>query len=303
MQTLNRHGATVSVICVALLSACAGPEQPVISDQAGSVAAVCNAVPAAAQDPVEAALADAVRNDCPGLALSFLASLEDAAVVEDGETIETLWTVPDREDRLITRSKGNTTQMLVTIWSDADSIERFYTPAPGTAAPKTGNAPPNSPVIWVTLTPELRGWCQAALKWPDGGLGTQAANALRVNQRLGIPPFAPKSRFAEIWVNLDGGVIRPCTDPNPGPASCGDRFPDTIDEQGLTAEAYFRWFGNTVGYSYQPTGAPWTRLGYTYDWGPDNDESPPYGASEFMLAPGAAFEVHRVYTLIDYCRP
>lgn len=286
-----------------LLCACAAPAQQAGSADPGSVAIVCDRVPKEAQDPVEKALAEAVRQDCPSFARAFLASLRDAAVIEDGETMDSLRTVPDPGGRLITRQRDGRVQLMVTVWSDAASIRQYYKPAPGSDDPKTGQTPPGRPVVWVTLTPELRDWCRASLPWPDKGVDTQGANALRVNQRLGIAPFSLKSQFAELWVDFKSGVIRPCPDPDPATSSCGDAFPDTVDQPGLTEADYFRWFGDTVGSSYRPTGAPWTRLGYTYDWGPDNDSVPPYGASEFMLAPGTAFEVNQVYSVLDYCRP
>lgn len=287
--------ALPAILAAALLAACAAPERRLAETTAGNEATVCNAVAGDAADPLEIALAALVKRDCANLAPAFMASLADAAVVEEADIIDTLRTVPDPDGRLITRRHQGRTQMKVTIWTDAASAGRYY--EPGTTNPVR----PGAPLIWVTLTPEVRDWCQTALSWPDRTLETQAANALRINQRLGIPPASLKSRFAELWVDLDDGVIRPCADPNPSAQACTLQFPGTVEEPGLTTEGYLRWYGDNINTSFAPTGAPWTRLGYTYDWGPANDNTPPYGASEFMLTPGGQYEVEQVYTLTEYC--
>jgi len=43
---------------------------------------------------------------------------------------------------------------------------------------------------------------------------------------------------------------------------------------------------------------PWTGLGYTYDWGNPDSE---VGASEFILVPGAAYQVKRAVPTAEYC--
>ena len=42
---------------------------------------------------------------------------------------------------------------------------------------------------------------------------------------------------------------------------------------------------------------PWTGMGYTYDWGALNY---PFGASEFILVPGAEYEIVRIVKTMDY---
>ena len=59
---------------------------------------------------------------------------------------------------------------------------------------------------------------------------------------------------------------------------------------------YRTWFSNNFAKSYSVSGAPWTRLGYTYDWAPANDTANPHkpkGVSEFILKPGDAVYDHR----------
>ncbi len=47
-----------------------------------------------------------------------------------------------------------------------------------------------------------------------------------------------------------------------------------------------------------PPGYPWTRLGYTYDWGNPGSE---VGLSEFVIQGGATVQVAQVYSTQAYC--
>ena len=60
---------------------------------------------------------------------------------------------------------------------------------------------------------------------------------------------------------------------------------------------YMSWFNNQKATSYGADGYPWTRLGYTYDWG--NPEGP-IGLSEFVIRAGATVGVDSVATNADY---
>ena len=44
---------------------------------------------------------------------------------------------------------------------------------------------------------------------------------------------------------------------------------------------------------------PWTRLGYTYDWGESENH---IGLSEFVVRKGADIEIDSVSTVNDYCQ-
>ncbi|MFO0210323.1 MAG: hypothetical protein ACK53E_05995, partial [Pseudanabaena sp.] len=63
--------------------------------------------------------------------------------------------------------------------------------------------------------------------------------------------------------------------------------------------SHLQWFENLRSQSYKTTGGyPWTRMGYTYDWGNPNSE---VGLSEFVINTGTAFEVKSVQTTDKYC--
>lgn len=51
--------------------------------------------------------------------------------------------------------------------------------------------------------------------------------------------------------------------------------------------------------SYGPNGYPWTRLGYTYDWGNPRRE---IELSEFVIREPAMVQIRAVTATDDYCR-
>jgi len=62
---------------------------------------------------------------------------------------------------------------------------------------------------------------------------------------------------------------------------------------------YVAWFNRKKAASYGDSGSPWTRLGYTYDWGNPDSE---VGLSEFVADTGAEVIIHAVYDIHTYCR-
>jgi len=53
-------------------------------------------------------------------------------------------------------------------------------------------------------------------------------------------------------------------------------------------------------YDNPAKGYPWTRLGYTYDWGNPDSE---VGLSEFVITAGATIKIENVYETAAYCTP
>ncbi len=248
------------------------------------------------ETPAEAALRRLVADRKAELEKALLAAIHDSAVIAPEEVYDRLWSVPDPHGRILTRRSGGIAQVLVTVMTDEAALARFY---------KSGDVrqtPPTQPRVWVTLAPEIRNWCRTNTGWPDRGPEREAAAALRILELLGIPPSANYTRFAEVWVAADD-VLRPCMDPSIQDQSCNLTFePDGPFDPGASAD-YLCWFVGNTASSYRPDGAPWTRLGYTYDYSPLAAQPIPYGASEFMLGPGVRYEVEANYTMAEYCAP
>ncbi len=62
---------------------------------------------------------------------------------------------------------------------------------------------------------------------------------------------------------------------------------------------YKAWFDGNIVWSYFDSAYPWTRLGYTYDWGGGGNE---YGLSEFLIRKDAVVEVEFTLTTEEFIR-
>ncbi|MBL0225139.1 MAG: hypothetical protein IPQ16_06050 [Geobacteraceae bacterium] len=167
--------------------------------------------------------------------------------------------------------------------------------------------------LWVTVAPELKIFF----------FGTMP-QSLRIAQLLGVPPeYALEERsMVELWVSPQD-MFRPCPDPEITDRECQADFPAdpfrsfTSTELVRATEGpgwnifmnYTGWFNNRKDYIYSnarnyPLSSPypWTRLGYTYDWGSSNH----VGLSEFVVhgrkqnGSGISVGVNSVRTTTEY---
>jgi hypothetical protein len=102
---------------------------------------------------------------------------------------------------------------------------------------------------------------------------------LRLEQLLGLPPAKGYTKFVELWVDPDD-LFRPSPDPEVTDTVAQLDFP-----AGVSAE-HRSWYEENLNTTY-----PWTRLGYTYDWGNPASE---VGLSEFVIRKGAAVTIRSV---------
>jgi hypothetical protein len=153
--------------------------------------------------------------------------------------------------------------------------------------------------LWVTVVPELKNFFIGQ---------TCPPTKERVRQLLGLNPAYPFEVFLEMWV-FPSDLFRPSPDPETNDhegmlsrqiAPGNWTFPQNgnpfirIDDTALFLEAawlapkpFKQWFMDRAETIYHRDGEdpsgwgdPWTRLGYSYDWGnPVN----PVGMSEFIL--------------------
>jgi len=137
---------------------------------------------------------------------------------------------------------------------------------------------------WVTAVPELKTYYEGITVPGDNPV-------LRIEQVLGLPKDSGNEWFAELWVNPDD-LYRPCPDSEITDTVCELTFPDNA------TDAHIDWFNNQIIESYfQEQKYPWTRLGYTYDWGDPVNE---IGVSEFIIRQGAEVRVERLEKIEDY---
>ena len=143
--------------------------------------------------------------------------------------------------------------------------------------------------IWVTIAPALQEFCRK-LQLKD--------LALRLEQRLGLPPGSGDALFVQFRVPLASvgkNFFRPCLDPRITTTECPVGGSPSQSPSWYPAwfyQQYFESYGDTP-YHY-----PWTALGYTYDW----SKSPThFGESEFVIRAGATIQVESITPTAQYC--
>lgn len=237
-------------------------------------------VPAAleAEAPAAPAVTSAAPTSSIELQAAYLAAVKDAATAEPQEISKELTPILETNANLIWQGQPGERQVLVLTWTSWNGYDD-----------KVGQALVTSRDTWVTVAPELKNFCTT--------YASDSTNlTLRLEQLLGLPPDNGKTRFVEIWVKPQD-LFRPSPDPEITDQEAGLEFPQS---RHLTvSEEYVTWFNNLNSSSYGENGYPWTRLGYTYDWGNPNSE---VGLSEFVISPGATIEIHSLTETEAYCR-
>ena len=189
------------------------------------------------------------------------------------------------------------------IWENGVAGSRVLVATYGTAPSPLPSPLPNpnynlARTKWVTVVPELYNFFR-----------DRPFSALRLEQLLGLPPCYGNTTIIEYWADPKD-LARPSPDPEITDHEAALDFPTATENpkagkylQFDTSATFFdeydcappgsfncnyntypMWFGNRknnvyFNADYQKTW-PWTRLGYTYDWGRPNNH---VGGSEFML--------------------
>lgn len=165
-------------------------------------------------------------------------------------------------------------------WVSAGTAAKFFVPRIGKIAPyNTGTG-----FLWVTAFPQVQNFCQ----------GVDRSNVrLRLEQYLGLPATGRKTHFVHLWVEPKD-LFRPCFDPEISDTKCDYKF------SRKTSATHRQWMKDTFNSTYPAQGkkVPWTRLGYTYDWG--NPKSY-IGASEYVIKQNSRVYVESVTPTGIYC--
>ncbi|MCX5746445.1 MAG: hypothetical protein NT062_28545 [Proteobacteria bacterium] len=205
----------------------------------------------------------------PSAAARYAAAVQDAREATRAEIV--------RDLRAITPTAPGLT------WRDGKVLVVTWTGWPGYDG-AVGSAMPSGREVWVTAVPDVQTFCKTVD--PDGLVA-------RLEQRLGLRPNNGKTRFVELWV-APGDLFRPCPDAEITDAQCELDF-DALPVPAT--DAHRRWFEKLQAGSYGEPGYPWTRLGYTYDWGGAREVGP----SEFVVRAGATVDVAKVMLTSAYC--
>lgn len=226
----------------------------------------------------------------------YVRALLDASIASPAEVYAGLTPITSDNPALIWEN-GPGSRVLVLSWIRT-SDRKWYD---GTADPAC--KPENCAVgvdLWVTVAPEMKNFFHGTVP-----------SSQRVAQLLGVTPEAglEDRSFVELWVSPKD-LFRPCPDPETTDRECQPSgypiketdFPVSMfwnfssDEKVRATEGgvwefrdYMGWFANRTQFIYSypypaansadPLPYPWTRLGYTYDWGNPNH----IGLSEYVL--------------------
>ncbi len=239
----------------------------------------------------------ACGGDSPGLLSldeQYINAVDDARIAEPHEISYSLTPINNENPNLIWENGVVGSRLLVVTWlGDAGKYYKCTNPdgcSGNTSCIEGGECPNYRFDSWVTVVPEIKTF-----------FGDTVPEPLRVAQLLGLPPEVaaeggPREYkyMLEMWVSPQD-LFRPCPDPEIFDTACELSFPtdplhmhDPKDKVMATAGPdygifmiYTDWFTYQTNYSYNLNDYPypWTRLGYTYDWGSSN----PVGLSEFVL--------------------
>jgi len=201
----------------------------------------------------------------------YVEAIERAMTGGQGTTYGGLNPIADSNSRLVWNETGPCKGVLVLTW----------TKYPGSFHPgQETNCSWGE--TWVTVIPDMR-------EFFAGSVPRGTDLTLRAEQLLGGPAGWNYTYFVEAYV-------RPCDLFRPA----GDNeIDDTTASLTLPsgAEDWYRaWFEGNIIYSYYPERYPWTRLGYTYDWG----SSSHIGLSEYVIKQGAVISVVSVTPTAEY---
>lgn len=225
----------------------------------------------------------------------FQRTISEAAQVTAEDVSNNLFPINPQNSALVRQEINNQRYIKVAAWMNSQSFVDHYQPYIGD--PSGRMTPPEKPVVWVTLVPQVQDFCQQFMA--ELGDPSSFSAAFRLKQFLGLNPHRSYQHFVELWVKPDD-IFRPCPDPETDDTRCNLQLDRQTPPTVKNIADYPAFFQQLIKNSYQPDGAPWTRLGYTFDWfrGQRN-----VGASEYMLVPKANYLVAAAYSTEQYCAP
>jgi hypothetical protein len=215
------------------------------------------------------------QNSRDGFETLYRNAIANAIYPDQGKISANLTEISKANPRLTWKTINNEDYLLVVSWQ-ADTT--YYN--------KNGFYNTGDYIIWVTAAPELKDLCTR-----------NADDTLRLKQRFGLPPDAKKKYFVEFWVK-PSDLFRPCPDREVNDRECQLCFPANADS------TYINWFNTNRINSYYNCNLynnyPWTQLGYTYDWNPENKSH--RGVSEFIIGKNKNILVKSYIKTGDYCK-
>nr|WP_321429358.1 hypothetical protein [uncultured Methanolobus sp.] len=200
----------------------------------------------------------------------YQAAIEDAMVAEDEEIYTELSPIIESNTELQWSEVSGDKYVLVVTWT---KYPESY-PVDSNVSTWWGDT-------WVMVIPELKDFVEQNDVQND-------ELTLRLEQLIGLPHDDGNEYFVEMWVRPDD-LFRPTPDPEVTDTQAQLEFNENVSQE------HVEWFNSLNNSTYDEY--PWTRLGYTYDWGnPDSD----IGLSEYVIQNSSTVIVSSVSTTSDY---
>lgn len=138
-------------------------------------------------------------------------------------------------------------------------------------------------VLWTYTDKEF-------VKWYNENFDKVTNWPLRLKQLLGKSPDFPGTHFTVFWAEVKD-LYRPANIPDVASSMMSADFVGEFEAEDAEKAKWFKnWFDETKTKAYANEGGfPWTRLGYTYDWG--RTDGGKYGLTEFIVRDGAQIDV------------
>ena len=209
---------------------------------------------------------------------AYLNAVKDAQIAEPQEISKDLIPIVETNSNLVWDGAPGEKRVLALTWTSWTGYDD-----------QVGESMVTSRETWVTIVPQLKNFCHNYVP-------RQTSLTLRLEELLGLPPNNGKTRFVEMWVKPQD-LFRPSPDPEITDQEAGLDFPSSTFLS--VSPDYVKWFNDLSTASYGDNGYPWTRLGYTYDWGNPKSE---VGLSEFVINKGATIEIHSLAQTDAYCQ-
>ncbi|XSG74515.1 hypothetical protein ACP8Y2_20300 [Herpetosiphon llansteffanensis] len=212
----------------------------------------------------------------------FRAAVSDAEIAEASEISDQL-TIIDANNSNLMRDEA-TGRVLVATWTSWNGYDALV-----------GQETTTTRETWVSVVPEMQNFCKAYTATADVPL------TLRLEQLLGLPANNGKNRIVHLWVPSED-LFRPSPDPEITDNVAQLEMPEASAFPSQQDYEFSRdWFNLQRSLSYDAkNGYPWTRLGYTYDWGNPQSE---VGLSEFVVWAKTTVKVESVTQNEAYCQP
>ena len=208
--------------------------------------------------------------------LNYIKAVQDAMVAEADEISKDLISITTDNQYIIWNETKDS--VLVVVWTKEKWLDSYKKP---------GFITTNSwGKMYITVVPEIKD------RFKTFSVKNEEITT-RVEQLLGLQKGREYTHFVELWVSPND-LFRPAPDKGINDNTAELYFPENPDS------IYVRWFAdNILKLYYYETKYPWTRLGYTYDWG--NQESE-IGVSEFVIEQNSKIITKSITTTSEYLK-